>query len=241
MKKRLAIIGLVAIILLLGVGYLLIQSKPNASEQIDYDNQKKWSNDWGKAQSPINIPSASAKKMTDQGNLYLQYSPKPEKIIDNGHSIEVVTKGTANINKRDFELEQFHFHGMSEHTLNNVQMPMEVHFVHKAQDGRLAIIAVFMVEGKENNAFQSIMDQIDEETIKKDIDLTQLLPKEFGYYHYLGSLTTPPLTENVEWYVMKKSVEISSSQIEEFYDYYDHNNRDIQPLNRRPILEHSQK
>lgn len=67
-----------------------------------------------------------------------------------------------------------------------------------------------------------------------------MLPTNKSYYHYLGSLTTPPLSENVEWYVMKNSVEVSKAQIEAFQSYYNSNNRDIQPLNERLILKHEE-
>ena len=62
------------------------------------------------------------------------------------------------------------------------------------------------------------------------------LPKGKAYYHYLGSLTTPPLTENVEWYVLQEPVSLAPSQIDQFRARYAHNNRKLQELNgRAPI------
>lgn len=67
-----------------------------------------------------------------------------------------------------------------------------------------------------------------------------MIPTNKTYYHYIGSLTTPPLSENVEWYVMKNPVEVSKAQIETFNKYYDSNNRKVQKLNGRSVLEHAE-
>ncbi|MNI75377.1 Carbonic anhydrase precursor [compost metagenome] len=69
------------------------------------------------------------------------------------------------------------------------------------------------------------------------LDLSLLIPPKLNYYHYLGSLTTPPLTENVEWYVLKDPVEISHEQLKEFYKYYDNNYRETQQLNGRQVFQ----
>ncbi|MDU5950016.1 MAG: carbonic anhydrase family protein, partial [Paenibacillus macerans] len=68
------------------------------------------------------------------------------------------------------------------------------------------------------------------------LEIGQLLPAHLSYYHYLGSLTTPPLTENVEWYILTEPVELSQEQLNEFYKYYDNNHRDIQELNDRKVF-----
>ncbi len=67
-------------------------------------------------------------------------------------------------------------------------------------------------------------------------DISVLLPKDKAYYHYLGSLTTPPLTENVEWYVLQAPVSLSPAQISQFRARYAHNNRKLQELNGRPLI-----
>jgi diphthamide synthase (EF-2-diphthine--ammonia ligase) len=69
------------------------------------------------------------------------------------------------------------------------------------------------------------------------LDITPLLPRKLGYYHYLGSLTTPPLTQNVEWYVLKQPVSLSAEQLATLRKHYPRNNRSIQPLNGRPVID----
>lgn len=210
------------------------------SAHLDYDAQEEWEQVAGKMQSPIDIPASSAKEMTDQGNITLNYSAKITKAENNGHSIQLADSGSAVINQRNFELTQFHFHAQSEHTVDGKHYPMEVHFVNQAQDGRIAVIGVFFEEGKENKGFQEVLDDVKNQSDNEITDIETMFPENKSYYHYLGSLTTPPLSENVEWYVLKNPVQVSAEQIKEFQKFYDHNNREIQPLNDRAVLMHNE-
>ena len=207
-----------------------------AEEHLDYGNQDEWTFESGEMQSPINIETGAAEAMVEDGSLTLDYA---EEIID------VVDNGQATIAGRSFELTQFHLHSPSEHTLDGEYFPIELHFVHKAQDGRLAVIAVFFKEGTENAAFQAILDDVqanEESDVASGLSLNvaELLPANESYYHYLGSLTTPPLTENVEWYVMANPVEVSAEQIAAFNEYYEGNNREVQPLGERSVLKYEE-
>lgn len=75
-----------------------------------------------------------------------------------------------------------------------------------------------------------------------DIDLQGLLgivPKEV--YHYQGSLTTPPCSEIVNWFVFKKPLDISKRQVENLAAIWEIdlvgkcNARDIKATNGRTI------
>ncbi|EUJ32278.1 eukaryotic-type carbonic anhydrase family protein [Listeria floridensis FSL S10-1187] len=220
------------------------QKKEAKSEShLNYDDQKGWAFESGDSQSPINIEPAKTEAMKDTGKLELNYSDTVVDEVDNGHAVQVDDTGSAVINGRSFELTQFHFHAKSEHTVDGKHYPIEVHFVNQAQDGRLAVVGVFFKEGAENPGFQTVLDNIkkgEKVEVSSKIDVAKMLPTNLSYYHYLGSLTTPPLSENVEWYVMKNPVEVSKAQIEAFEKYYDANNRDTQPLNDRKVLEHQE-
>lgn len=206
----------------------------------DYDAQEEWEQVAGKMQSPIDIPASSSVEMTDKGGITLDYSAKITKAENNGHSIQLTDSGTAVINGRNFELTQFHFHAESEHTVDGKHYPMEAHFVNQAQDGRLAVIGVFFEKGQDNKGFQEVLDDVKNQKDSEITDIETMFPENKSYYHYLGSLTTPPLSENVEWYVLKNPVEVSAEQIKDFQEFYDHNNREIQPLNDRVVLSHNE-
>ncbi|MGC6770239.1 carbonic anhydrase [Enterococcus sp. LJL128] len=213
----------------------------NKEEHIDYDHQDEWEFVSEKMQSPIDIPTSEVENMSpDLGTIVLDYGIEITNAENNGHSIQIEDGGKAEINGRNFELTQFHFHAESEHTIDGKHYPMEVHFVNKAQDGRLAVIGVFFKEGAENKGFQEVLDNVNNGKTEPITDLNEMLPENKSYYHYLGSLTTPPLSENVEWYVMKNSVEVSKEQIKSFKKLYAHNNREIQPLNDRAIIAYTE-
>jgi carbonic anhydrase len=69
------------------------------------------------------------------------------------------------------------------------------------------------------------------------VDITNLLPTDRGYYTFAGSLTTPPCSEGVTWFVLKQQSSISANEIAAFAKIYPKNARPIQPLNGRMLLE----
>ncbi|HZI52677.1 MAG TPA: carbonic anhydrase family protein, partial [Chitinophagaceae bacterium] len=64
------------------------------------------------------------------------------------------------------------------------------------------------------------------------------VPKELYAWHYVGSLTTPPCTENVQWLVLRNPISMSKEQIAAFSSRMKNNNRPTQPLNeRKPFID----
>jgi carbonic anhydrase len=69
------------------------------------------------------------------------------------------------------------------------------------------------------------------------VNVETLLPTQHGYYTYSGSLTTPPCTEGVTWYVLKSISALSNEQLAIITKLYPHDNRPTQKLNHREVLE----
>jgi carbonic anhydrase len=175
----------------------------------------------GKTQSPIDIRDS---RKAELSALKFDYNSVPLNIIDNGHTIQVnyPAGSTLTVGKKLYTLKQFHFHHPSEEHVNGHGYDMVVHLVHADAEGQLAVVAVFLEEGNANPS----------------IDLLwQNLPKEKGYYTFSGSLTTPPCSEGVTWYVMKNPVALSKAQVAAFAKLYPGNARPIQAANGREILE----
>lgn len=219
--------------------------KAETTHDFTYLNQDSWHFESGDMQSPINVNTSEILTSSEYGHLKLDYLNSLTYIKDTGHSIQAGVTGTALLGNRTFNLEQVHFHSQSEHTIDGEHSPLEAHFVHKAEDGRLAVVAVLFDLGEENQDFQVILDNFKpEDSLQKedaiDININGLLPENKGYYHYLGSLTTPPLSENVEWYIFTDKVEISEAQLKQFNTYYEGNNRNLQELNHRSVLYYSE-
>lgn len=151
-------------------------------------------------QAPINLAGAIP---AGGGEVQIHWQPTGGQVVNNGHTIQVNTEGGSAITLegRRFSLLQFHFHLPSEHTVGGSSFPMEVHFVHQAEEGDLAVIGVFMDSGEAHAAIQAVWDAIpgveESPAPLADFDPNALLPEGRGYSWYAGSLTTPPSAEVV--------------------------------------------
>ena len=191
----------------------------------------------GHAQSPINIRPGKTVSLNPEYILHLDEDiHTTAKVIDNGHSIKVTPKTGAKMmfHNEEYVLQQFHFHGKSEHTVNGKRYDMVVHFVHQnPKTKQLAVVAIFFEEGANNPVLDNVLGGIDREI---RIDPHDLFPKDVNhYYHYVGSLTTPPCSENVQWFLLKQPDQASKDQIDTFRTYYADNERPIQELYDRAV------
>ena len=164
--------------------------------------------------------------------------------LDNGHTIQINSKTgeTLTAAGKSYALVQFHFHAPSEHTVDGEHYPMEMHLVHQATDGALAVVGVLIEAGPENPGIAPLWEQL----AAGPGTLTMVrLPAGFAehifadegtsVWHYEGSLTTPPCSGGVQWYVRKTPTRFSADQIAAFTAVYDHNNHPVQPLNDRSL------
>ena len=200
---------------------------------------EEFSNTCGKGihQSPINIIPGKTMSMNHDYDLSMHDDiTGMAKIIDNGHSIKVTPEhgGAITLHGENFNLIQFHFHGKSEHTIDGKRFDMVAHMVHQnPKTKQLAVIAVFFEPGPANIVLEKIINNVGS-TVKID-------PQDFmaldtaHYYHYIGSLTTPPCSENVQWYLLKNPITASKEQIEHFRKFYVDNERPVQELHDRVV------
>ena len=192
----------------------------------------------GKKQSPLNIVGPFEKS---KDTIAVAYKEGPLKILNNGHTIQVnVEPGSKlTVNKDEFELLQFHFHRPSEEQIDGKNSAMVAHFVHKSAAGKLAVIGVLLNEGKDNAAIKTLWANLPpkegEEHLpaKVKFNPSALMPASMSYYAYEGSLTTPPCTEGVNFYILKTGVDVSKAQVAKFP--FKMNARPVQNLNGRKI------
>jgi carbonic anhydrase len=195
----------------------------------------------GKNQSPIDLSGFIEAKLPP---LKLAYAAGATEILNNGHTIEVAYASGSHltVDGRTFALKQFHFHSPSENKIQGKQFPLEGHLVHADKDGNLAVVAVMFEEGAANPLLATLWERMpgksgDKSALPAGLAVSQMLPKERGYYRFNGSLTTPPCSEGVRWLVLKNSTTASKTQIEQFSKAVGvANNRPTQPVNARPIL-----
>ena len=196
----------------------------------------------GHTQSPIDIKGA---KLADLPPLKFDYQAVPLNIIDNGHTVQVnyAPGSTLTVGDKTYTLKQFHFHHPSEEHINGRGFDLVAHLVHADADGHLAVVAVLFKQGTENPLLVTLWKNIPSEKEKAvdipgvTIDVTNLLPADHGYYTFAGSLTTPPCSEGVTWYVLKTQSTVSPDELAAFVRIYPKDARPIQPLHGRQVLE----
>jgi len=202
--------------------------------------------DEGKKQSPINIETANAVSTDEDISIQFNYQPTLFEVENNGHAIEAIPESDENtiaINNLTYKLAQFHLHSLSEHQIDGENYAMEIHLVHKSQEGDIAVIGLLVKEGAENEVLKEMLalmptTKTSEETmvsLKDEIDLNALIPQDSKVFRYEGSLTTPPTSEGVLWSVYETAIELSAEQIERFQAIYSDNYRPVQDLNGRKI------
>lgn len=195
----------------------------------------------GKSQSPIDLHSASAE---DLANIAFHYQASDLRILNNGHTVQVNYDAGSyiEVDGERYDVAQFHYHAPSEHSIDGQLFPAELHIVHKNAAGQLAVVGILLTEGAENPAFQPFLSNLpDHEAEESDagvkIDAAAFLPATQTTYRYSGSLTTPPCSEGVSWFVMDHPVELSADQIAALETVFEGNNRPVQPINERSLIE----
>ncbi|MFB9770400.1 carbonic anhydrase family protein [Lactiplantibacillus modestisalitolerans] len=205
---------------------------------LNYANQAAWAFTSGNQQSPIAINSAET-QASQLAAISWRALYQATSISGEATTLKAPGTGAAYLNDRDFAFQQLHFHVPAEHVLDGQRAPIEWHLVHQSASGQLAVIAIFGRVGKPNPAFQALLDQMTPNAsheLTEPVNLTPLLPTTGTVYHYLGSLTTPPLSEGVEWYVCADAVMLGAQQLADYQARFQPNNRDLQDRHDRPII-----
>ncbi|MEM7273018.1 MAG: carbonic anhydrase family protein [Actinomycetota bacterium] len=220
--------------------------------------------DDGLRQSPVRLrPQRGRGGFDAPGDdpIIVDYEPsQPFEIENLGSTIEFpqISDSNISIGGVTYDLLQFHIHADSEHTIRGKSYPLEIHFVHLNAEGNAAVLGVMVDEGDENEAiastfgspreFAQLIPGGDRTLLKFDaieFDPSTLLPEGTATYRYTGSLTTPPCSEIVDWYVYEQPIEMSEEQLEVLTDAVaglstvgpqGRNDRKLQDLEGREIL-----
>jgi carbonic anhydrase len=193
----------------------------------------------GKKQSPINL--TEAKTVTKLLPLKFVYRETELSLFHNGHTIQGNYGEGSHIEIEGdiYDLIQFHFHTPSEHQEDGIQYDGELHLVHKNKFDKLAVVGIFIEEGKASQSLARLWKDLpkinDDRAEPTTINMASILPKRRRYYHYMGSLTTPPCSEKVSWYVLKAPIQMSSQQIDKLVRILKYNARPVQSIQGRRL------
>lgn len=194
----------------------------------------------GKHQSPIDLVDPTPAAVAA---VAFNYRPTMLSIENNGHTVEVASTSDnwIEVGDRRYELIQFHFHTPCEHTVAGRRFDMEIHLVHRSEAGELAVVGVLVQRGSEHPLLGLLAEHIPERGRVRIlqhtmIDAADLLPADRRSFRYEGSLTTPPCSEGVRWFVLETLIEASDAQLAAFEAALGTNNRPVQALNDRELL-----
>jgi carbonic anhydrase len=198
----------------------------------------------GKEQSPIDIRNT---EKTELPALRFESKSTPlGYVINNHHTIRVnYHPGNGNfllVGDTRYQLTQFHFHHPSEEYVHGKPYEMEVHLMYQSSDGKAAGVTVFVKAGRANSTVQKVWEHMpkaegQEAVAGVDINPGELLPNDTAYFMYTGSLTAPPCTEGVAWFVLKTPINLSAEQMAAFARLYPNDARPLQPINGRLVKE----
>jgi carbonic anhydrase len=193
-------------------------------------------------QSPIDID----RFVTDPrlGPLSLTTQAAAFRLGNTGYTVTAtptVESGRLTIAGKPFALAQFHFHTLSEHTVSGRRGVMELHAVFQNSAQNLAVIGLLYTIGRADPFLQRLLDaglppkSGSAPVTVRGVDMKQAFPNLADYYTYAGSLTTPPCSETVTWFVLKQWGEMSEEQYETFRHILGNDFRPIQKTAGRTV------
>ena len=205
----------------------------------------------GGEQSPVTLRS-SGHDLRDllAAELPLCHERHEVQVVNNGHTIKASTPAGSqfSIGTDVYDLQEFHFHTLSEHRFQNAQTPLEMHLVNQNRGGRTAAVGVFIIldpqfPERDNPELEKIWRGLTEygpePTPVANINIQALLPNVYNSYRYAGSLTTPACGQGLQWNVLATPIKASRGQIERFKALFAPagNSRPPQDLNGRVVVK----
>ena len=209
--------------------------------------------DHGHMQSPINIRSFK-EKVSNSHEITFNYKDEIKAVENLGHTVQLDFEAGSTVSYEgiNYDFKQMHFHTPSEHLVDGMTFPMEMHIVSttplkdKSITPRYLVLGILFKEGRNNKFIDEFLDKIPkaEDTLAPleigTVKLDDLLYSDTlhdikNFYHYQGSLTTPPYTQTVQWFVFKHIMEASPQQIEAINAIEGNNARHIQGIFARSI------
>ncbi|WP_395320190.1 carbonic anhydrase family protein [Fructilactobacillus frigidiflavus] len=199
------------------------------NKMLNYDKQMDWQpvNDYW--QSPVDFRKSDVEVESEALTFFIQQPLRITKIENLGNNLKYKGYGSAEILQRPYQFQQVHFHHPAEHLIDGQAAAVEVHFVFESSIGQVLVLALLFKIGQVSSLVQQLVEQ-------KVAKLELTLPQSSEVYHYLGSLTTPPLLPGVEWLVVSSDqLTISQEQMNWFTEHFPTNARQVQPLQNRKI------
>lgn len=192
-------------------------------------------------QSPIDLSDCIEAELPA---IRFAYETPAARLAHGDYAVELLFEGGDGIEVegRRFRLRNVHFHVPAEHCIDGRDYLLEAHAVHADESGGIAVVGVLFANGPAHPAFEKFVHRLplpkgERAVLEQRISAAEFLPAGGAYYRYNGSLTTPPYSEGVRWFVMRETLTVSSGQAEALRATIGQaNNRVLQPVNARRVL-----
>lgn len=192
----------------------------------------------GRNQSPINLAGPVLRVKYE---LIHDYKPGPLVMVNDGRTwhVNVAPGSKMRIDSLPYDLLSMTFQRPSGEQIDGKSFPMGIHLLHRDLTGKLVTVVVLIREGNENPGIKLLWSHgpaKEGQESKPDgvnFNPANLLPRELKFFTYEGSLTTPPCSENMRYYVLREPINASREQILQFP--FKISSRPVQPQNGRPI------
>jgi carbonic anhydrase len=196
----------------------------------------------GREQSPIDIRGAHLN--TALQPIQFHYIAGPVTLVNDGNTIVARVDSGSYIVAGGvrYELVGLEFHHPGEEAVKGKLTDISIHLLHKSADGKMAVVAVRMNEdaGNPNAVLAALWPHLPttagkSEKVEEMVNPGGLLPADRGYWTYIGSLTTPPCTEGVRWFVFEEVLGLSRDQLRAYAAIFRMNTRGLQDPHGRRI------
>jgi carbonic anhydrase len=193
-------------------------------------------------QSPIDIVQVTIDKTLTP--LQVRAQPTPVALVNNGHTVEEeYAPGSAvAVGGVSFELAQFHFHSPAEHTLHGRHDSLELHavFAEPRSSRKVVIAQLYSIGSRSPFLARLLAERLPAKAgehveTSRRINVADAFVSLARYYTYDGSLTTPPCSESVTWFVLEREAHLSEEQASAFHAVLGDNARPVQGLNHRSV------
>jgi len=244
----------VVAVLALGLASLAAARSVAQTAPWDYEG-KRGALEWGKLdpsysacshghlQSPIDIRGARLNKALKP--IEFHFLAGPVTLENDGHTVIAhVDKGSYILaDGVRYDLVEFRFHHPAEVPVKGKLTDMDVNLLYKSSDGHQSVVAVRLTEDittPPNAVLSMLWPHLPKKTgqTEKVTDMVNpggFLPADKGYWTYEGSLTIPPCTEGVRWFVMEDEMTLSRDQLKAFAALFKINSRPLQDTHGRKI------
>jgi carbonic anhydrase len=246
----------------------VVAPSPPVNPPWSYATPEQWVMDYPKCagffQSPINLELIAEMSAEMRGNATLPFVHQPltrRALANTGKGLQVAAGklGTLTLWDGTYRTKQFNFHFPAEHTIDGddhlamgeLQIVFQREGAKYPTDG-LAIVSIMLHLPLEHELLKEeekwfidmgllAIPNPGEYSmpLAKPIDFSILNHVfEGNFWHYTGSLTTPPCTEGVQYFVMERFALVSGVVIEQFKAKFPGpmTARPVQKLNARPVF-----